>query len=83
MWYHSTNKEGRRSMDYPLAFTNGLLGVFRTNVNDSSPETTAYYKFLQISPNSTAGDSPKTTTVYFYETTNKRMSSIHILAIGY
>ena len=83
MCYHSTNKEGRRHMDYPLAFTNGVFARFRTNQNASSPDSTAYYTFLQISPNDTAGDSPETTTVYFYETTNKRMSSIYILAIGY
>jgi len=72
-------------MNYPLVFTNDLLCVFRTNINDSSSGgQSGDYKYFQISPNTTtAGDDPETTTVYFYETTNKRMSSIYILAIGY
>lgn len=70
-------------MDYPIAFPNTLFVRFRTNINDSEPNAQAYYKFMQISPNSVSGDNSDNISVYFYETTNQRIREVSILAIGY
>mgnify|MGYP003289955807 CR=1 FL=1 len=62
---------------------NKVYARLRTNINGSAANGAASaYGFQQISPNTTSGDLPTNSAVYFYETANNRQSHIQIVAIG-
>lgn len=82
VYYDCKNKEQRTHATYPIVFNKVYIRL-RTNINGSAAggNTTAY-SFQQVSPNTSTGDLPTNSAVYFYETANNRQSHIQIVAIG-